>query len=278
MKRILHIIPSLVSGGAERQLTNIVCNTAAAEFSHYVCTLAEAEFFAPQIREAGHEVRELKAFGKHKWLSGAAKLLPEIRRYRPDLIVTWLFDANIVGRLVCFLSPGIPLITTLHSLDYEPETIRSSGWSPSKVEFFRQVDQLTARFAAPHFAACSHIVKKSYQKRLKIADERIKVIYNGIDPNSLDCEPNEPQRLRQALEIPDDAFIYTSVGKMFATKNQSILLRNFGQVIQSVPQAYLTLVGTGPLEQELLMHSFSRPCWKVIRWLWSKRCLRSFPA
>ena len=187
MKRIFHIIPSLGNGGAERQLANLVSNTNKSEFSHFVCTFKDSDFFAPAIRAAGYEVCELGITGKHPWFSITSKLLGVIRDYQPDIIKTWLYDANITGRLAHFWNSEIPLITTLHFPDYEPDMIRVSNWSPMKVEGLRQIDRLTTRLTNPYFAACSHHVKKSFQKRLNLADSQIKVIYNGTDPEQLKC-------------------------------------------------------------------------------------------
>jgi len=250
MKRILHIIPSLAGGGAERQLVNLVSHTTA-EFSHFICVFNDAGFFAPTSHTSGHEVRELGVLGKHPWFSAASKLRSIINSYKPDIIKTWLYDANIVGRLVQIFNPKIPLITTLHSADYEPETIRAANWSPLKVEGFRQIDKMTARLTKPHFAACSQYVKKSFQRRLNLSDSQIKVIYNGTDPALLECAADEPQQIRRDLKIPNDGFVYVTVGRIDAMKNHALLLRAFPQVLSAVPQAYLTIVGAGVLEQEL---------------------------
>ncbi len=250
MKRVLHIIPSLKGGGAERQLTNIVCN-ASGEFGHLICVFQDSDFFAPEVRRAGHAVRELGLTGKHPWLSGVRRLLPVIRDYQPDLIKTWLYDANIVGRLALLRNRKIPLVTTLHSLDYEPETMRAGDWSPVNVEGLRRIDKLTARLTNPHFVAVSNYVKKSAQKRLGIADARIEVIYNGVDPESLKCAAGEAESLRRELEIPAEAFVYVTVGRVDTLKNHALLLRVFPQILENVPQAYLAIVGTGILEQEL---------------------------
>lgn len=250
MKRILHIIPSLISGGAERQLTNIVCNTSD-EFTHLICVFSDSDFFAPEIRRAGHEVRELNLTGKHPWLSGVKRLLPVVRDYQPHLIKTWLYDANILGRLVQLRNRKIPLVTTLHSLDYEPETMRAGGWSPVRVEGLRRIDKWTARLTNTNFVAVSNYVKKSAQKRLSIADAQIEVIYNGVDPESLECAEGEAKLLRRELKIPIEAFVYVTVGRVDALKNHALLLRVFPQVLENVPHAYLVIVGTGILEQEL---------------------------
>ncbi len=251
MKRILHIIPSLAGGGAERQLANITCSTAKNEFSHCVCTFNDSEFFAPVIREAGHQVHQLNTSGKHPWFSATTKINSIIRDYKPDVITTWLFDASVVGRLISLLKPNIPLICSLHLTEYEPESIRAGNWSPTKVEGLRLIDKLTTQLTNPYFTACSNGVKKSFSKRLGIAESKIKVMYNGIEPELLKCDEQAPQRIREEAGVPADAFVFISIGRLAPQKNYPFLLKAFTQVLAAAPQSYLVIVSVGPLEQEL---------------------------
>lgn len=250
-KRILHVIPSLMSGGAERQLANLVSNSSASEFTHIVCAFKDADFFAPEIRKSGHVVHQLNIVGKHPWFSGAKKLISAVDKHKPDIIKTWLFDANIVGRLARMWNFKIPLITTLHSPDYDPDTIRAGNWSPMKTEGLRQIDMMTTRLTRSHFIAVSNYVRKSYIKYAKVKESNISVIYNGIDPNSIKSTYDEARQLRQNLNIPKEAFIYITVGRLDAAKNHGLLLEVFSKVLASVPNAYLVIVGTGPLEKQL---------------------------
>ena len=251
MKKILHIIPTLSSGGAERQLVNLIEQTSANEFSHLVCVFNNSDFLGAAVSNAGYDVCELGVTGKHPWFSSMIKLRSIIRHYHPDIIKTWLYDANIAGRLSQLWNFKIPIITTLHSSDYEPETIRAANWSPLKVEGLRQIDRFTLRLTNSYFAACSNFVKKSFQKQLKITDSHFRVIYNGVNPATLECADEVPLRLREELKIDQDGFVFITVGRVDAMKNQELLLRAFPQVLIKIPQAYLVIVGTGILEDRL---------------------------
>ncbi|MFN0279630.1 MAG: glycosyltransferase [Pyrinomonadaceae bacterium] len=251
MKRILHIIPSLESGGAEKQLANLVTNTSEQKFSHHICTFRNSEFFAPEIQKAGYVVQELDIAGKHPWLAGAIRLLPVIRKYKPDLICSWLFDAGIVSRLTWLRHFRIPIINTLHLTQYDRETIDGGNWSPTKVEVLRLVDKLTAKITQPYFAACSEEVKRSYCRHLRIDESRITTIYNGIDPTNLVCDVYESERIRDELGFSRDTFVYLSVGRLAPQKNYALLLRVFSQLLTTIPQARLVIVGVGPIEAEL---------------------------
>lgn len=251
MKRILHIIPTLGGGGAERQLVNLVSNTSADEFDHRVCVFEDADFFAPAIRQVGFEVCELDVRGKHPWLAATRKIFPIMRDYKPDLICTWLYDAGIVGRIVRLRFSGVPLICTLHLTQYEPETIRGGNWSPKRVEVLRRIDWLTNKMTHQHFAACSEEVKYSYCRTLGIDPSDITTIYNGIDPAYLKAEAGAPQLIRREFGISDNDFVYLSVGRLAPQKNYPHLLSVFRRVAETVPHARLVIVGDGGIETEL---------------------------
>ena len=247
-QKIFHIIPSLMSGGAERLLTDLIAKTSAEKFSHTVCVFGEASFFAPDIIKTGNEVIELNITGKRPWLTAARKISPLVRERQPDLIVSWLYDATITSRLVWLRHKTIPIINTLHSLDYDPETIKAGNWSPKKVKILQTIDKISAKFTDPYFVACSKSVAESYKKNLDINPSRIKVIYNFIDPESLISEKNEAQNLRKSLGIPENSFVYINVGRLDAPKGQTYLLQAFPKVLAAVPNAHLVIVGTGHLE------------------------------
>lgn len=251
MKRILHIIPTLGGGGAERQLVNLVSNTSAEKFDHYVCAFEQSDFFAPAIRQAGFEVKDLGVSGKHPWFAATRKISSIVRDYKPDLLCTWLYDAGIVGRMVHLRHSEIPLICTLHLTQYEPETIRGGNWSPTKVEGLRLIDWLTNKLTNQYFAACSEEVKNSYCRTLGIDPSDITTIYNGIDSEYLKSEAGTPQKIRRELGISDDDFVYLSVGRLAPQKNYPHLLRVFKQVAESIPQARLAIVGEGDIAEDL---------------------------
>ena len=249
--RVLHVITTLGRGGAERQLVNLVRNTDRTEFEHLVCYLSPPADFAAELEQDGREVICLNLPRRRPWLFATTRLISLLRARRPDLIQTWLFDADMSARLSTFIGPRIPIINTLHVTAYDPHTIRAAHWPPHKVAVLRRVDKWTARRARPLFVACSEAVKRSAVRHLGVPPGDIRVIYNSIDQTTLHCAPDEPHRLRQAAEIPADAFVFMNVGRLAPQKGQPVLLRAFRQVVAALPDAYLVFVGEGA-QAELL--------------------------
>lgn len=233
-------------------MADVVSNTSSENFSHTVCVLGEADFFAPKIRRSGSEVIELNLAAKRPWISGARKIGPLVRQQQPDLIMSWLYDASIVSRLVGLRNRGTPLITTLHAPDYDPETIRAGNWPPRKVEILRLIDKLFAKVTDSYFVACSNFVAESYKKRLGVKSSKIRVIYNFVNPESLTCDPSEPAQVRKSLDISEDGFVYINVGRLDPQKGQEYLIKAFAKVFAEIPNAYLVIIGEGPWKDSFI--------------------------
>src|SRR5215204_3470693 len=175
--RVLHVITTLGRGGAERQLVNLVCNTSADEFEHLVCYLTPPGDFAVELKEGGHLVTCLDVPKQWPWLFAPFRLIPVLRKHKPDIIQTWLLEADLAARLST-LNRSIPIVNTLHLTTYEPETIHAGGWPRWKLVILRQFDRWTARLTRPLFVAVSETVRRSTIKQLHVPPKDVRLIYN----------------------------------------------------------------------------------------------------
>jgi glycosyltransferase involved in cell wall biosynthesis len=249
--KVLHLIPTLSSGGAERQLVNLVGSTSKEKIEHAVCVIGDAEFFAPDILKAGSRVIKLDIFAKRPFFQTASKFRRVIEKEKPDIIHTWLYDANVSARLAVFPYRQIPIVTSLQLADYEPEAARIGNWNPTKVRGLKAIDKFTARLAKPYFVACSDFVKHSYRRHFGIDERKTEVIYNSVDPDLLAASPGEISEARRGLSLPEDAFIFLNVGRLDPQKNHKILFEAFREVAAEAPNAFLLLAGVGLMEDEL---------------------------
>jgi glycosyltransferase involved in cell wall biosynthesis len=248
--RVLHVITTLGRGGAERQLVNLVSNTSADEFEHMVCYLTAPGDFAGELKEAGVQVICFNVPKKWPWLFAPFRLIPTLRKHKPDIIQTWLLEADLAARLSTF-TRSIPIINTLHLTTYEPSTIRAGGWPRWKMEILRQLDRWTARLTRPLFVAVSETVRRSAINQLHVPPEDVRLIYNSINQETLRSEPGDSTQLREEFAIPDSGFVYVNVGRLAPQKGQSYLLHAFKQIAVQHPDIYLAFVGDGPLHGEL---------------------------
>ncbi|MGC2237475.1 MAG: glycosyltransferase [Pyrinomonadaceae bacterium] len=249
--KILHLVPTLSSGGAERQLTNVVRGTSRETINHAVCVIGEPYFFSKDIRDAGFKVVELNISAKRPFLQAARKFRKIIAEEKPDIIHSWLYDANVAARLANLANGKTPVITSLQLADYEPEVARIGNYNPRKVQALKYIDKLTALAAKPFFVPCSEFVKNSYARRYGLDESKTQVIYNAVDPSGLAASEDDLKKIRAALALPPDAFVYLNVGRLDPQKNHKILFEAFRAVSAEIPSAFLLLAGIGPLEEEL---------------------------
>lgn len=78
-----------------------------------------------------------------------------------------------------------------------------------------------------------------------------RVLNNAIDTKRYAFDSERNSRVRQALQIPDNAFVIGHVGRFHAVKNHSFLLDVFAKAKQQEENAVLLLVGDGDLRSEM---------------------------
>ncbi len=83
-----------------------------------------------------------------------------------------------------------------------------------------------------------------------IPDGRVMTIPTGIDLTEFDPERNQGN-LREELGIPPGAPVYGTVAVFRRLKGHQFLLQATPEIIRSVPEAKLVLVGEGPQEKNL---------------------------
>jgi glycosyltransferase involved in cell wall biosynthesis len=81
---------------------------------------------------------------------------------------------------------------------------------------------------------------------------RIQTLYNRIDVEALAAIQLPREEAREALGLPQDAWIVGNVGRLHPDKDQATLLRGFAQALPNLPaNSQLVIVGKGRLEQDL---------------------------
>lgn len=101
--------------------------------------------------------------------------------------------------------------------------------------------------------AVSDAVRDELRQRLtKWPADYIETLYNRIDVAAIQGQLLHGEQAREALKLPQDAWIVGNVGRLHPDKDQATLLKGFAQALPSLPaHALLAIVGKGRLEEEL---------------------------
>lgn len=77
------------------------------------------------------------------------------------------------------------------------------------------------------------------------------IIKNGVDLNKFKNITESPKDIRESIGLPSDAFVLGHIGRFTEAKNHIFLLKIFQNVLNRKRNAYLLLIGSGPLYLEI---------------------------
>ena len=251
MIHVLHVLPGLGRGGAERVTASLIAATDKSRFRHSLCYLGGRDDLADEIRASGCEVVCLNGKGGLPWLTGASTLRRELRRLKPDVIHSAIFEAHVASR-IARIGLGIPHLNWLVSMDYDPASVRAAGWSLRSNRFRRLVDAVTAHLSRSKFIACSNAVASSFVSRLGIPSSRMEVIYNPVAMTDLSADAKDVESVRSALKIRAGDFVWLSVGRQDRPKGHRFLIEAFSRIARECQSHHLVLIGQGPDSEELV--------------------------
>ncbi|MGH2372893.1 MAG: glycosyltransferase [bacterium] len=251
MIRVLHVIDSLDTGGAERQLTTMLVRSDAQRFSHTVCALRGDEPHGARLREARIPVYALHRVPRREIFRTLGDLRALIRQADPDVVHTSLYWADVLGRTAARLE-GRPAVTTLVNTTYEHEWRQDNPQlTPGKVAVARALDEITARWGATAFVAISQAVRSSAIRLLRIPPRRITVIPRGLP---LDREPPSAEQvasLRAQLGWDAAYPVVLTVGRLVPQKGQRYAIEAMTRISKAFPRTVLAMAGEGRLRGEL---------------------------
>ncbi len=253
--RILYLIPSLDgSGGAEQAVAGLVGPLAERGVQLQVVTFAPgpaspdhaepAADLSDQVRAAGAEVTALSP-SPSGWI-GRAQLTNSVRalvrRRRPDLVHTTLFDADLAGRLGA-RGARTRVVSSLVNVAYGPEQRANPALVAWKLEAARWADRLSA-LGVRRFHALSPYVAEVMGPRLGIPAARIDVIPRGRDAAALGA-PTETRRarVRAALGVGPDEELVVAAARHEFQKGLDVLVGAWPAIQLAHPRARLAIAG-----------------------------------
>jgi len=243
--QVLHLIESLGAGGAERLLHTNLRHLDSSRFRSTVMTVfSEPAHWVESINHLGVTVESLGCQSLRDLPAGITRLSRWLRVQHPDLMHTHLWAANVIGRVAGRMA-GVPVISSVHNPDHEPEAWDDgSEVSLRKRRLVRDLDRWTARFGCERMVAVSEYVRRSAHRRLRFPLERIELIYNPIDADAFQSSAG-PKRgeLLGEYGIDEGDLMLLNVGRVTPQKGLLYALRALPLIRRRHPSVRLVSVG-----------------------------------
>jgi glycosyltransferase involved in cell wall biosynthesis len=240
--RILQIIPTLVRGGAEKQLALLAAGLPRDRFDVHVCVLTHTGPLEENLRSADVPL----SFINKRWKIDPFaywRLRTEIKRLQPDIVQTWLFAANAYGRQAA-ISTGVKhILASERCVD------------PWKGRVQLSIDRVLAK-RTERIITNSSGVREFYVER-GLPRDKFTIIPNGIQPFA-PAESISREALLESLKLPPDAKLLGAIGRLWPQKRVKDLIWVTHMLRYIRDDVHLLVIGDGP--QRWRLEKYTAQC------------------
>ena len=247
--KVAFCITELNVGGAERCLTQLALGLPRPEFDPVVYSLGLApptgrDALVEQLCDARIPVHFLNATGARQALQVVRHLTRCWQNERPQLVQTFLFHANLMGRLAARRAGISRVVSGIRVAEQQRQ-------------WHLWADRLTEHWVQRHVCVSEDVARFS-REIAKLDPAKVIVIGNGVELARFDSA--EPIDLAQ-WNVPPDREVITYVGRLDVQKRVDWLLDLAPRLFEQLPRHDLLLVGDGP-QRARLEASFQMSAWR----------------
>lgn len=228
--RVLHCIPSMEGGGAERQLAYLADGLIALGWEVHVALLRNGANL-PRLERAGATIHRVGVHGNHD-PSLVPRIASLIRRINASVVQTWLLQMDVGAALAALLMRR-PLVVTERSCE--------AAYPPGIKTRLRRLVARGARAIVSNSPGGNR-----YWEDLPNGPRRL-VIPNGLPLGEIDTAARA-DLASYGIASSDRVVLYA--GRFSAEKNLDRLLTALSDVV-STQGVKAVLCGDGPLRQEM---------------------------
>lgn len=253
MKTILHLIDTTGPGGAETVFVNLLKELERTEFGNVVVLRGEG-WVADQVRGLGIKPHIIDSKGSFNL--GYIKALRQLVGHEQiDLIHSHLLGSNVYGALLALITRK-PMIATFHG-----------AVDVAAGERFLRAKFAIIGWGASAIVCVSERLKEELAQRNPLPAHKIRLIYNGVDPDVFADSP--AWGLREELGLPQDATLVVSIGNIRPAKGYEYLVDAAINMATSDPEVHFIVVGhqKEQLFNKLKCQIASAPTKPNIHWL-----------
>lgn len=233
------LLSVLDRGGAETQAVGLAGALADRGWRCRVVSLLPAADFHEELATRGVPVVELGLTGVRSGPGAFLRLVRELRRHRPDVLLTMTYHANVQGKLAGRLA-GVPVVIC---------SLRSTFFGGRLRDGLERLTMPLAHAVTTNSAA----VAAALEERRIAPRGRLLVVPNAIrsgDPATDDLDAVRA-RIRAELGLDAGETVWITVGRMVPAKDHRLLLEAWARLRRNRTGARLLLVGDGPLARDL---------------------------
>jgi len=234
--RVMHVITGLDTGGAEMQLSHLALARRAAGAEDMVVSLLPGGALRARLEQAGVAVHDLGMRRGRPSLSAFLRLRSLIRRFRPRIVQSWMYHADLMAAFALRYSgrwEETPLIWGIRCSDMNlADYGRTLRWTVRLCARYSHLPDLVVTNSEAGLAAHHRIGYRPFRER---------VVDNGIDTERFRPDAALRDEVRGELGIDPNVPLVAHVARVDPMKDHDTLLKAMG----ALPDVELLLIGLG---------------------------------
>jgi glycosyltransferase involved in cell wall biosynthesis len=235
--RVAHLITGLGTGGAELALARLIPGLERRGIRNHVISLIRPGPTARPIQQAGATVSSLDMRPGRPSLSALPRLAAQVRAFRPDILQTWLYHANLLGTLASSVVGPRAVLWNIRSSDMDMSHYRRlSGWT---VRACARLSGLPAAVVINSQAGLEYHAALGYRPR------RWVVIPNGIDTDVFRSDAGARAALREELRLPPDTLLIGYVARLDPMKDHTTFFEAARLILGAEEGVHFIVCGEG---------------------------------
>ena len=262
--KICFLVRSLYVGGMERQLAVLSKGLFQRGHDVVIVVFYSGGELEKELEEAGVRIRSLHKWGRWDIFRFLFRLTHFLRKERPDILHSYLFDPNLV---TVILKPFFPTIKVVWGIASSYMDSNHFDWLN---RFSSELDRWLSRF--PDAIISNSQAGRTYHLSLGYPAEKIIVIRNGIDTEWFRPDPEARGRIRSEWGITEHEKIIGLVGRLDPMKDHPIFLEAAAVLAKKRTDARFVCVGGGPDEYRTRLQTLAKRLGLEERLQWVEHC------
>ncbi|NFE95390.1 glycosyltransferase family 4 protein [Clostridium botulinum] len=243
-KKIMHIAQA--NGGVARYLQMLF---KYMDRSKYEQILIYPNEYASEKQDFKNLVDKIELIDMHREINlkndtiSIIQLYKVIKKYDPDLIYVHSSKAGALGRIA-------------NSIIKKPIIYNPHGWAfninvSNKKKFaYKFIEKILAK-RCDKIIAISDQEKKSAIENKICKENKIQVIFNGIDIQEYENSIIDKNQFKVANKIPNDSLVIGMVGRISEQKAPDIFIKAAAKIKEKIPNTFFIIVGDGDERKEI---------------------------
>lgn len=262
-KKVLFMLPTLGSGGAERVLVTIMNNIDRARFAPEFLAFNESG----PVREWVAKDIPFHSFGHKSVKQSIVPLFRFIWREKPDVLFTTMVHSNAVACLVKLFFPKVRVVIRESSLP--TVLVQEYGWKGRMCLYIYKYLYPLADVLISQASITVH----EFREKLHIKNVNYRVIFNPVDVEKL--RASLPDHFESGVER-EKTVIFSFVGRLAHEKGLDMLVPQLAKA--KFPFGWrLDLYGEGDqrgkleqlvaehgLEKNIFFHGYNNDPWRLV--------------